>query len=333
MFLEERMESIFGQTFTNWELIACDSYSDDGTWEYLQQFASDPRVRLYRVPREGLYAGWNECLKRCTGKWVYFATADDTCARNFLEVLVNSGELVPEAGLAFCDYAEIDSASLVLKCDSPSNRQIFMNQWAGQAVELSPLFAFTASCHFAPLWCTMSAVVFRRSILDDIGLFPQDHGSCGDVFWALSASAVAPIVYHGECLATWRQHPDQATRKQAEYILQFQIAEALRAAFNQHAAKVYFQWSTWKHSAKDGVTYYAETRKREMLSLDHGLLRRSPVEFLTRLIWTMRRWPVQAIRQLFGGLQRTEARPVLDCLNKALESVASLQPRVLDVLP
>lgn len=37
-FLEERMATILNQTYTNWELIIADSYSDDGSWEYLKEF-------------------------------------------------------------------------------------------------------------------------------------------------------------------------------------------------------------------------------------------------------------------------------------------------------
>ena len=91
-FLEPRMESILTQTLTDWELIVCDSFSDDGTWEFLQSYKSDPRVRLYQVPREGLYAGWNECLRRATGAYVYVATADDTCKPELLEKMVGALE-------------------------------------------------------------------------------------------------------------------------------------------------------------------------------------------------------------------------------------------------
>ena len=37
-FLEERMRSILEQSYGDWELIVCDSYSDDGAWELLQEF-------------------------------------------------------------------------------------------------------------------------------------------------------------------------------------------------------------------------------------------------------------------------------------------------------
>lgn len=46
-FLEERMATILTQTYTNWELIIVDSYSDDGAWEYLSRFRS--RIREWRI--------------------------------------------------------------------------------------------------------------------------------------------------------------------------------------------------------------------------------------------------------------------------------------------
>lgn len=97
------MDSILAQTLEEWELIVCDSFSDDGTWEYLQQFKDDPRVRLYQVPKEGLYAGWNECLKRCRGEYVYIATADDTMAPACLEKMVGALEAAKAGDLGTVD--------------------------------------------------------------------------------------------------------------------------------------------------------------------------------------------------------------------------------------
>ena len=91
-FLEVRMATILAQTLTDWELIVCDSFSDDGTWEYFQQFKDDSRIRLYQVPKEGLYAGWNECLRRCRGEYIYIATADDTMVPECLEKMVGALE-------------------------------------------------------------------------------------------------------------------------------------------------------------------------------------------------------------------------------------------------
>ncbi len=94
------MESIMGQTLTDWELIVCESYSDDGTWEYLQQYADDARVKMHRVPRAGLYAGWNECLRRACGEYIYVATADDTMTPDCLEKLAGALESASDQSTA-----------------------------------------------------------------------------------------------------------------------------------------------------------------------------------------------------------------------------------------
>src|SRR5215470_560971 len=88
-FLEERFDTIFNQTFHDWELFVFDSYSDDGSWEFIQELAKKrQRMRTAQGPREGPYPAWNECLRRTTGEYVYFATSDDAMAPEFLEKMV-----------------------------------------------------------------------------------------------------------------------------------------------------------------------------------------------------------------------------------------------------
>ena len=48
-FIEETMDSILGQTFEDFELVVADHSSSDGTWERLQRYGADPRVRLIRT--------------------------------------------------------------------------------------------------------------------------------------------------------------------------------------------------------------------------------------------------------------------------------------------
>ncbi|MCX7914760.1 MAG: glycosyltransferase family 2 protein, partial [Verrucomicrobiae bacterium] len=124
-FLPERMESILAQTLTDWELIICDSYSDDGSWEFFQKFADDPRVRLYQVPRAGLYAGWNECLRRVRGRYVYIATSDDTCEPQLLERLVGVLEQHPDVAMASCNFRFIDEAGKSVAGEQPNGAAIY----------------------------------------------------------------------------------------------------------------------------------------------------------------------------------------------------------------
>jgi len=108
-YLEERIRTIFGQTYSDWELIIVDNYSDDGAWEFFQELAkTDSRVRISQAPRQGMYANWNNCIRLARGEYVYIATSDDTMAPGFLEKMVTALDEYPECDLAHCKLKIID---------------------------------------------------------------------------------------------------------------------------------------------------------------------------------------------------------------------------------
>jgi len=212
-FLEERMETILAQTMTDWELIVCDSYSNDGSWEFFQKFKNDPRVRLYQVPREGMYAGWNECLKRVKGQFVYFATSDDTAKPTCLERLSSVLSRYKDVDLAICGYEAIDEASKVL-VPQPGNLGKFYGAWQAIPHRRAGLLEFFVHVGFyGPSWGTMTAVLFRSRLLEKTGGFRTDCGSSADWFWAIRTALFTDTVYMPDVLATWRVHPSQATKK------------------------------------------------------------------------------------------------------------------------
>ncbi len=211
-FLDERMNSIMEQTLSDWELIVCDSYSDDGSWEFLQQFTADPRVKLHQVPKEGIYAGWNECLKRANGKYIYIATADDICGPELLGCLTGELEKNDDIDLAACRYQRIAEDGIPLPDDllTPDLYR-FLGEWAdilhrrNRYAEL--LIMLCLDCQ----WNTLPALVFRRILLKKTGLFRTDMGSYADVAWRIKAILNSDLIYVPEVLASWRWHDKQAT--------------------------------------------------------------------------------------------------------------------------
>jgi glycosyltransferase involved in cell wall biosynthesis len=267
-FLEPRMRSILAQTLRDWELIACDSFSDDGTWEYLQQFKDDSRVRLYQVPKEGLYSGWNECLKRCRGEYVYIATADDTCSPELLERMVAaleaakttdcrlqtadsgfgvgigitsgknqyqnslqsavSGQRSDPKGLqssvfslqsqypplpadiAVCNFDYIDENGEIIAPPLPP-AGAFYGDMRYVAHRRSGNLEFLVHLLIGTSWTTMTAVLFRRSLLEKTGLFVTDAGPLADRLWAYKSALFSDTIVVPDRLATWRLHPQQGT--------------------------------------------------------------------------------------------------------------------------
>ena len=81
-FLREAVDSIFAQTYQNWELIVCNDGSTDGTGVLLKEYASkDPRVRIIdHNANKGLAASLNHCLKYVRGEYIARMDCDDKSA-------------------------------------------------------------------------------------------------------------------------------------------------------------------------------------------------------------------------------------------------------------
>lgn len=211
-FIEARVENLFAQSMQDWELIVCDSHSDDGSWETLGRWAGDPRVRLYQVPREGLYAGWNECLRRVSGEYVHIAAADDLIAPRFLEELVSVLEKHSDTDLALCRFDFIDLDGKRIGPDPRQRLDAAYDDWNEAAhrrpAEVDVLIHF---CIGIP-WTMAGSLVFRALLLEKTGLFRTDCHHDADRFWSLRASLHSDSIYLPDRLASWRYHEGQASQ-------------------------------------------------------------------------------------------------------------------------
>lgn len=80
--LEEAIESLRNQTFTEWELIACDDCSSDRTLTILKEYKNkDSRIKVIRNDKNcGLAASLNHCLKYVRGEYIARMDCDDISA-------------------------------------------------------------------------------------------------------------------------------------------------------------------------------------------------------------------------------------------------------------
>jgi glycosyltransferase involved in cell wall biosynthesis len=213
-YLRERVDTILGQTYANWELVISDNYSEDGAWEFFQQLAArDPRVSIAQASREGLYPNWNQCLRRARGEYVYIATSDDGMAPDCLEKMVAALERHPECDAAHCKLVVIDEQGAPLT-----------NQWwlDGLFSRSFPELVDRPHVRKAPydgllcllgeqVYFSITELLFRRSLFDRIGNFESRWGSVSDFNWYIRVGLVSNIVHVPDTWASWRVHPTQAT--------------------------------------------------------------------------------------------------------------------------
>lgn len=114
-FLKETIESVFNQTFTDWEWIITDDKSSDNSVEIIREI-NNPKIKLIIADKNG-GAGHarNLSLEKATGRFITFLDADDFWEPNFLEEMVNFMKK-EKAEIAYSNYARCDE-NLVPKID------------------------------------------------------------------------------------------------------------------------------------------------------------------------------------------------------------------------
>jgi glycosyltransferase involved in cell wall biosynthesis len=222
-FLEERMRSILRQTLTDWELIIVDSSSDDGSREILQRYAeADSRIHLADAPRDGIYSNLNRAIERGRGKYVYIATSDDTMAADCLERMAAALEHNPDCGLCHCCLEIIDEAGNPVGPDDAWDNftvQMYFGDWTHRAHIRRAPHDGLLHLGFMTIYTSLTQLLVRRRVFEDLGLFRTDCHSRADFEWGLRVGLNESVVHVPRKLATWRRHRRQAT----------QPIEALRA--------------------------------------------------------------------------------------------------------
>ena len=88
--LPRAIDSVFGQTTTDWELVIVDDGSQDETLQVLARY-DDPRLHVVRhAVNRGVTAARNTGLDAITGEWFTMLDSDDELVPEALEVLADT---------------------------------------------------------------------------------------------------------------------------------------------------------------------------------------------------------------------------------------------------
>ena len=110
-FLEETLRSIEAQTFADFELIAADNASTDGTRAILEEWAQrDPRLKVFSSDvNRGAAWNYNRVFEASSGRYFKWAAADDLCRPTYLAECVRALDAEPHTVLAYPRTELIDA--------------------------------------------------------------------------------------------------------------------------------------------------------------------------------------------------------------------------------
>ncbi len=116
-YIKESINSVFEQTYTNWELIIVDDCSTDNTDEIV---ASLDDIRIHYIKNEknsGAALSRNKALREAKGRWIAFLDSDDLWMPDKLEKQIQFMEN-NHYHFSYTGYCEIDEQS------RPNGRQV-----------------------------------------------------------------------------------------------------------------------------------------------------------------------------------------------------------------
>lgn len=106
--ISEALNSVFNQSYTDFEVVVVDDGSTDGSLEVVREF-SDKRLRIIEKTNSGVSATRNAGIAAAANEWIAFLDADDIWTSFHLETLVKLHEKFPQAEVLCSNYEKFTS--------------------------------------------------------------------------------------------------------------------------------------------------------------------------------------------------------------------------------
>lgn len=116
-YLKQRLDSIFNQSYTNFEVILLDDASTDNSREILSEFAKKANVShcVFNKTNSGnTFLQWQKGLELAQGDFIWIAESDDFCEPNFLETVLQPCIEDKEVALSYCQSHRVDSSGEII---------------------------------------------------------------------------------------------------------------------------------------------------------------------------------------------------------------------------
>lgn len=212
-YIDEAIQSIFAQSFTDWEAVIVDDASTDDSLARIAKYVSDPRIRLHRKERnEGYTKALIFGLTKVSSEIVGILDSDDALGPNAIERVHAAHTEHPELGLVLSQVVFCNSALTPLYTSATAPKHI-----------REPLLWMRGPTAFR----TFKMAAYRKTP----GLDPRMlSGEDADLLFKLEE--VAPVRRLDEPLYIYRQLSSSQSKSARSYLVTYCcIARAVYAAY------------------------------------------------------------------------------------------------------
>ncbi len=197
-FISRALDSVFNQTYRDFEIIVIDDGSIDNTKEILDLYKN--KIKYFYQTNRGSAAARNRGIKESSGIYIAFLDSDDYWVSEKLEEQVKTLDSHPNVGIVY-------------------SRMLIINN-KGEKIGMKP--AGVSGRNFKELlqvWGDLptSTIMTRRDCFEKAGLFDTSLTTMEDIdMWIRIAKYYELYEIENKVLAYYRRHEEQITRNKVK---------------------------------------------------------------------------------------------------------------------
>jgi len=201
-FIDETLDSVFAQTFTDFEVVLVDDGSTDGCADAVAR--RFPDTRILRQPHQGLSHARRATIAAAKADYVAFLDHDDIWLPHKLELQMAAARSDRDVALLCSDCLYVDERGEPLRTTS--------EHYELAGVDLGGRRGY-AELLRRGCFVWQSTVVARTDALRAVDAFNPAYPYIADYETWLRLARRYPMHYTPEVLAKWRVHPTQFTHR------------------------------------------------------------------------------------------------------------------------
>lgn len=221
-FITAALESVYSQSFSDYEVIVVDDGSTDGTHGVLAPYSD--RLRYYHQDNQGLAVARNVGLSLASGDYVTYLDADDIWEPDNLRVKHEVLMQFPDLGGVFSEFSIFDAMGERHSHGTKHLFPIFVRTGRDYADifeehHMLPLGPHSVPVHVGNIFDSLfwgnfilpTSMIFSRALAKQVGEFRSHMRTQQDYEYWLRFSRLYRFAFVDHVLVRYRRHPEQLT--------------------------------------------------------------------------------------------------------------------------
>lgn len=208
-FLEQRLDSIFNQTYQNFEVILLDDHSSDDSVAILTSYSNHLKVshlEVNEVNSGSPFKQWQKGIELAKGDIIWIAESDDFCSADLVQECITMFDRFETIGVTYVQSEDVDIHGNVLSNRITYTQDFADNIWekAFQMEGSKFIENYLSKKNVIP---NASAVLFKKEYLD-LSIFEPivSMNMCGDWLFWLHLLQDSNIAFSNKTCNAFRKH-------------------------------------------------------------------------------------------------------------------------------